>query len=305
MGIVLNENRIEAPDKTRKSLAFKTILFLGGSTTECNEVDEQFRFPAVVETLLRAAGANVRVENGGVRGHTSQDSINALLNRSDFRNADIIVLMQNINDRARLAAGLGYTVQLGVIAPTTSEAVGMSFGHLCSSIWDWISYRSNIGFVAREAIFRMDPWTGKSVVIGSKTIDFTDSDIESHLTDFKNNLKIFVSIVRILGKAPVLMTQPLGVYSNGERLFNSVIRRVAANEGVQLIDLEGELGSTPHWAFLQDNIHLNNVGSATVGALIACRIQRTLIQTGESINPNVLFSGIAPFTLQDCSRLRP
>ena len=185
MGFVLNENRSEVEAETRKVLASKTILFLGGSTTECNEVDEQFRFPAVVETLLRAAGANVRVENGGVRGHTSQDSINALLNRSDFRNADIIVLMQNINDRARLAAGLGYTVQLGVVAPTTTEAVEMSFRLLCSSIWDWISYRSNIVFVAREAFFRLDPWTGKkNIVIGSKTIDLYDSAMEAHLTDF-------------------------------------------------------------------------------------------------------------------------
>jgi hypothetical protein len=302
MGVVLNENRSEVEAKTRKLLASKTILFLGGSTTECNEVDEQFRFPAVVETLLRAAGANVRVENGGVRGHTSQDSINALLNRSDFRNADIIVLMQNINDRARLASGLGYTVQLGTVARTTTEAVEMSFRLLCSSIWDWISYRSNIAFVAREAVFRLDPWTGKkSIVIDSKTIDLYDSNMEAHLTDFENNLKVFVSVVRILGKTPVLMTQPLGADSKGERLFNAVIHRVAANETVQLIDLEDGLGSHPQWAFLQDKIHLNNVGSAAVGALIACRLHRTLIQTGKSINLNVLFSENPPFTLEDCS----
>ncbi len=276
MGAALNENRSEADANTRPLLASKTILFLDGSTTECNEVDEQFRFPAVVETLLRAAGANVRVENGGVRGHTSEDSINALLNQGDFRNADIIVLMQNINDRARLAAGLGYTVQLGTVAPPTTEAVEMSFRLLCSSIFDWISYRSNIVFVARETVVRLDPWTGnKSIVIDSKTMDLYDSDMGAHLREFENNLKIFVGVVRILGKTPVLMTQPLGVDYEGERLFNAVIRRVAANEAVQLIDLEGELGSHPQWAFLRDNIHLNNVGSAAVGALIACGIHRT------------------------------
>jgi len=97
------------------------------------------------------------------------------------------------------------------------------------------------------------------------------------------------------------MTQPLGVDSKSERLFNAVIRRVAATEAAQLIDLEDELGSNPQWAFLRDNIHLNNLGSAAVGALIACRIQRTLIQTGKSINPNVLFSEKPPFSLEDCS----
>jgi hypothetical protein len=105
-GIILNRTQSETQVNTRSFSTAKTILFLGGSTTECNEVDERFRFPAVVETLLRDAGANIRVANGGVRGHTSEDSINVLLNRRDFRAANIIVLMQNINDRARLAAGL-------------------------------------------------------------------------------------------------------------------------------------------------------------------------------------------------------
>jgi hypothetical protein len=77
----------------------EVVLFLGGSTTECNEVDEQYRFPAVVARLLNDAGASVKTINGGVRGHTTQDSINALLNRPGFREADVIVLMENINDR--------------------------------------------------------------------------------------------------------------------------------------------------------------------------------------------------------------
>ena len=99
-GLIRNGNRSEVEVNGPRSPAIKTILFLGGSTTECNEVDEPFRFPAVVEKLLRDAGANVLTENGGVRGHTTQDSLNALLNRDGFRDADVIILMQNINDRA-------------------------------------------------------------------------------------------------------------------------------------------------------------------------------------------------------------
>jgi hypothetical protein len=55
------------------------IVFLGGPTTECNEVAEPFRFPALVERLLRERGLNIVTLNAGVRGHTTQDSINALL----------------------------------------------------------------------------------------------------------------------------------------------------------------------------------------------------------------------------------
>jgi hypothetical protein len=279
----LSGDRREGAIANRESS--KIILFLGGSTTECNEVDEPFRFPAVVETLLRAAGANVRVENGGVRGHTSLDSINALLNRSGFRNADIIVLMQNINDRARLVAGLGYEAQLGTIAPTTSASIEKSFDFLCSNVWEWLSYRSNIVFVLREAFSDLDPWTGRKTIV----------------IDRRTTAMIFVGIVRILGKIPVLMTQPLGVESEGQRLFNDMIRSAAGSEAVELIDLDSELGAHSGWAFLSDNLHLNNEGAAAVGANIACRLGSSLIKTETSINLDDLFPKKAPFTLKGCS----
>ena len=97
------------------------------------------------------------------------------------------------------------------------------------------------------------------------------------------------------------MTQPLGVGSDGERHFNAQIRKVAASESVQLVDLEVELGAHPQWAFLRDNIHLNNVGSAAVGAIVACQLDKTLIHTAKGIKPDVLFLRKAPFTLAGCS----
>jgi hypothetical protein len=54
------------------------ILFLGGSTTECNEVDEPFRFPAVVAKILTNGGTATTTINAGVRGHTTLDVINTL-----------------------------------------------------------------------------------------------------------------------------------------------------------------------------------------------------------------------------------
>jgi hypothetical protein len=85
------------------------ILFLGGSTTESNEVDEPFRFTAVVERLLNdryAVAADIW--NGGVRGHTTVDSINLLLSQATYAHATHVVLMHNINDRLLLAFQDGY-----------------------------------------------------------------------------------------------------------------------------------------------------------------------------------------------------
>jgi hypothetical protein len=40
--------------------------------------------PSVIESRLRERGLDIVALNAGVRGHTTQDSINALLNRPDF-----------------------------------------------------------------------------------------------------------------------------------------------------------------------------------------------------------------------------
>ena len=96
------------------------ILFLGGSTTESNEVDEPVRFPAVVERLLNDHYlVPVEVRNGGVRGHTTVDSINLLLNNAAYAQATHVVLMHNINDRLLLAFQNGYQSPLGVSGDTS------------------------------------------------------------------------------------------------------------------------------------------------------------------------------------------
>lgn len=248
-----------------------TVLFLGGSTTECNEVDESFRFPAVVEELLRSAGAAITVMNGGVRGHTSQDSINALLNRPGFRDADIVVMMHNINDRLRLAVRGGYEAELGEIAPTSGDAVGAAFRDLISIAWDWASYRSNSLFLLRTHIGQLSPFAGETDAgfLNEIAIDFEDERLEQNIREFEDNLRVFIAAARSLGKTPVLMTQPIGVESTEHQQFNDLIRNVSLSEEAHLVDLVYLLGQDNQWAFLSDNIHLNNRGSATLGSLIA------------------------------------
>jgi len=249
----------------------EVVLFLGGSTTECNEVDEQYRFPAVVARLLNDAGASVKTINGGVRGHTTQDSINALLNRPGFREADVIVLMENINDRMKLAWDGGYGAKVGTDAPTTGARVETTAKAFVGSLWDWLSYRSNALFLLRTRLGAMQPFTGNERVLPGKgdLINARDGQIEEHAAEFGRNLRIFVSLVKLLGKTPVLMTQALAVDSPEQARFNKTIREVAAAEEVRLIDLDAKLGPERKSAFLFDEIHLNNRGSARAAAVIA------------------------------------
>jgi lysophospholipase L1-like esterase len=268
------------------------ILFLGGSTTEANEVDEPYRFVAVVEEILRRAGLNIATINAGVRGHTTQDSINGLINRRGFREADIVVMLHNINDGLILALRGGYHADLGVDATTSAVAVKESASGFLHSIWDYVSYRSNMLFLIRSFVSNFDPWTGEAIhekneieeiEVNGNAIDFGGKYAHENQPKFEENLRVFVGITRALGKRPVLMTQPLGVKSRSQEIFNDSIRVVAQQLQVPLIDLVHILPEDNSWAFLSDNIHLNNLGSQAIGQIVAREIAKlfeTQIDTG-------------------------
>lgn len=252
------------------STAKHTILFLGGSTTESNEVDETFRFPALVQSKLSLLGLDVNAINGGVRGHTTQDAINSLINRFNFRNADSIVLMENINDRLLLEIRGSYNAILGTSPPTSQRSVSNSLSGLIGSVWDYASYRSNILFQIRNLGGRFDAWTGEQVGthVTEDNINVGGVPNVEIQRQYAENITLFVAIVRALRKEPILMTQALGVESTPQDTFNDITRRVADELDVPLIDIATALGRAPTWAFLSDNIHLNNEGSQAVASII-------------------------------------
>jgi lysophospholipase L1-like esterase len=105
--------------------------------------------------------------------------------------------------------------------------------------------------------------------VTERSIDLYEEAVLKNREKFRENLEIFVSIVRTLGKRPVLMTQPLGRHSNAQDVFNEIIRSVALRDQVTLIDLDRAIDEIRNVAFLYDEIHLNNKGSQFVGELIA------------------------------------
>jgi hypothetical protein len=251
----------------------KKIIFLGGSTTECNEVSEPFRFPAVVASILRDNGLSIATLNAGVRGHTTQDSINALLNRPGFRDADVdtVVLMENINDRLRLGIRGNYDAVLGTDGATSGGEVLDAAKTLVVSIWDYLTYRSNSLFLIRYWFNENAAWLDPSqqIEVTKQSIDLFEELSLSRRAKFEENLVVFISLARAMGKRPVLMTQPLGRYSVAQQAFNDSIRKVARNEQALLIDLDQQIGQDSDWAFFSDEINFNRAGSQAVGKFIA------------------------------------
>ncbi len=265
-----NAKRVDAAPK---------ILFLGGSTTESNEVDESFRFPAVVERLLNDRYAlPVEVWNGGVRGHTTVDSINLLLNQSEYSHATHVVLMHNINDRLLLAFQDGYQSPLALSGDTSWAKVKEASGNLVTSIWDFVSYHSNLLFAARMQFAKFHPFTGERVVpvVSEDTIDLEDSNLEQHIPTYKAYLEAFIAVSKATKRVPILMTQPLGRTSNGQTKFNDALREVASTQHVRVIDLDKLLPDDREWLFLGDLIHMNNEGGKALGHIIAGELSEVL-----------------------------
>ncbi|MBI9038599.1 MAG: SGNH/GDSL hydrolase family protein [Bacteroidales bacterium] len=76
------------------------IIALGGSTTRCNRLEEQYRYPQVLKNILSEAypSRKITVLNAGMDWYTTQHSlINYITYCSDF-NPDLVVVMHSIND---------------------------------------------------------------------------------------------------------------------------------------------------------------------------------------------------------------
>jgi len=250
----------------------RRILFLGGSTTECNEVDEEFRFPGLVGKLLSDAAVKpFKGVNLGVRGNTSRDSVNLLLNHPAARTAKTVVLMHNINDRLLLAIRGNYDAPIDGPAPTKWSAVSSSVKGTWASLLDFLSHRSNLFFLLRSKVFDVNPWTGERIeegTIDEENIDFKDAQLEKSIEEFRISLRTFIAVTRAMGKRPVLMTQALGRKSESQKEFNQVTRTIAAEGNVTLIDIEETLDGIQQGLFLSDDIHLNNEGSRVIAKIV-------------------------------------
>lgn len=86
-----------------------TLVFLGGSTTECLYNPENNRFPYLVGRLLEErTGLKVNSYNGARSGNDSLHSLDILLNKVVNLKPDLVVMMHNINDLGVLLYEHGY-----------------------------------------------------------------------------------------------------------------------------------------------------------------------------------------------------
>ena len=85
------------------------IIFFGGSTTECLFVDEEKRFPYLLQGLLNnKARKSVRTLNGGVSGSHSIHSLTKYIAKGIPLKPKYVALMHNVNDLSILEKTTSY-----------------------------------------------------------------------------------------------------------------------------------------------------------------------------------------------------
>ena len=271
-----------------------TVIFLGGSTTECIYVDEKNRFPYLVGRLLEKNGKQVNSFNSGVCGNNSMHSIDILLNKGLALRPDVAVMMHNLNDLTILLYGKNYWNK----NPTRSLLVASS-----------MSYHNNIYYHMKGIVRAAIPRVYEMLLIFKNKIIHKDKkeDEFAHLRGkkltinkqkiiekFERNLLTFIAICKSNAILPILMTQANRVKKKPDRILinnwrlekdfgityeeykdiydvmNNSIKKVGRSNMVSVIDLAKEVPQDN--AYMYDFVHFNDNGSKYAAMIIAERL---------------------------------
>jgi lysophospholipase L1-like esterase len=280
-----------------------TIVFLGGSTTQCTFVEEENRFPYLTGRILEKAAGKVNSYNGGMSGSHSLHSINTLVNKVLPLNPDIVVMMHNINDLGILLYEGTYWNDhwnRGMIAPFP-QTPPPSLKRLAQDTKNYLvpNLYARFSQLLRKTSRRVGEERDEWAAIRGKKLNI---DKASMTESFADNLRMFISLCRVKNITPVLMTQAnrlkehpdntikdilsklekdFGItypeYRDVYEAFNETIRSVGEANEVLVIDLAARVPQEKEYMY--DGIHFNDNGSTFVAAIIAEELQAALTRT--------------------------
>lgn len=262
----VDENGFVYPSKIHEKPDL-TLAFLGGSTTECENVEEYLRFPYLAGKLIsEQTGKKVNSYNVGKSGNNSIHSVNNLLNKVVPLKPDYVIWMENINDLSTLLY----------------EA----------TFWNHNKTRSNLGcFTKKTSSLRNHNNEWSISPHRSKISDPNHRELVK--AEYRKIIQIFIANVRAIGAKPILMTQFNRIekdknftvpnasdsefsksYQSLYREFNQIIREVATQQKVPLIDLAAKIAAEEK--LIYDVVHLTNSGSEMAAKIIALEFNKIL-----------------------------
>ena len=275
-----------------------SIVFLGGSTTECMYVAHDNRFPYLAARKLeQALGLKINGINAALSGNNSMHSLLLLLGKVVPLRPDFVVLMHGINDIGALTTERTYWSTSGSLRLLEEEriSVGDAGKVLVRSLIPYTTEQLQRGTKALRELFRVRRAQAQT----PKPAEGPDRRAEMG-RDFESSLRSFVRVASAWGITPVLMTQVFveptsatersGAFVNREQLggagarpgsqpsllddFNAITREVARSEAVPLIDL----ARARDWRFgdVYDAVHFTDEGSKKVAEVVATALEEQI-----------------------------
>ena len=270
-GFIGKELRSDSPDIFR-------IVTLGDSCT-FGSGDYETAYPALIEKRLHAVSsdkARLEVVNAGVEGHNSTMALSRLKHNIAALHPDVVTVYIGWND----------LMKFDPYGQSTDGALSATMRGL-DSLWLTKGTRKLLFYYIRPSL--NPPLTGPESFRGT-FLDFTPAV-------YDENLRAIVKSIDELGAKALLVTLPTVVrpdmsadelkdagvvfpyypsaYAVGDFLdlitaYNQVIRTVAADTNVELVDLaEAFEHLNPSHKYFYDTMHLNELGRASAARLIA------------------------------------
>lgn len=279
------------------------IAFLGGSTTECYYIKPEYRFPYLVQEILKSSTSkDVRTVNAGVSGSSSVNSNMVLLSKIIDLKPKYVFLMHNVNDLVLLSKTKSYwdapdgraiILDRNKNKTNSNPNYFYSFAQGVKNIFFPNTYR-----IFKKFLFLDDNFFANNLNLNED--EFSDfrgnfflekpNDLKEIKSQFINSLQTFINVSRANNIEPVLMTQPnrienksdyfeyefkkvgynkkqLDLFSIAYSDFNSLIDSLAILNQVKLIDLNKLIPKEEEYIY--DSVHLSNNGSKLVAEIIS------------------------------------
>jgi hypothetical protein len=282
--------RGEAPPKNFAE--HLTIIAVGGSTTACELISDHNTWCDILAVKLKSKFNSVWLNNAGLDGHSTFGHIVLMEDYVIKLRPKILLFLVGANDVGLETAGLYDKQQLkepmtGLVVPLLENLVNKS---------EVFSYGINFCrfFKAKRQGLIHTVWNFNEVnqldIPPEKVLQIILEHKQKYLAPYAERLNKLMDICRINSIKPVLITQPtvfgdlvdptteinLGSAKthdwNGKvlwqllELYNDIVRNVAAQHHVKLIDLAREMPKKTEYYY--DAYHFSNTGCQKVAEVI-------------------------------------
>jgi hypothetical protein len=271
-----------------------SIVFLGGSTTECRYVAEEHRFPYLAGVLLeQQMGIKINSYNAARSGNHSLHSLDILLNKVFPIKPDIVIMLHNINDLVVLLYESSYWNHRSskpVIFDINKE-IDANFYRIIRD-----RYIPNLA----AAMHKFDNSIRSFMKSGKKSNDEFAKirgkrlivDKSAMVEQFEMNLQSFIYLCEARNIVPVLITMPSRFKEKPDKIildtfnnvtleysqfrelfdqFNNSILKKAHENNIMAIDLAKEIPQENE--FMCDIVHYTDTGARRIAGIISDRLK--------------------------------